>query len=191
MGSQMYQQQYGHSQAGPYPSNFNTGGVPTTMTMAPQEHLYDYQTPVSNGSYSWSQPTRSISSNTSEDLSSGYPTPYRTSTYPSFERRMTGPMHQLHPTSSLPMGMDSQQNAAHGEFHEPSSYNSMQMNMQHEWERGGPHPAQNVSGPGVNSYNQSWYPPHSSVTEMRPGEDQPHNQSSYSQNFSRSQHKPG
>jgi hypothetical protein len=193
MSSQLYPQQYGQSLPSHYSSTFTSGALPTTMTMLPQESNYGYQTPVSNGSYNWSQPTtRSISSETGEDLSSSFHVPYRTNTYPFVERRMTNPIQQGLPTSSslASMGLESQQNPMHGQFQQPSSYQPLQMGMQQEWGRGSEQSLQ-VSAPGIGSYPQGWYQQQSSMEEMSSGEGQPQILPSHSHNISRGQRKPG
>ena len=160
MNPQVYPQQYGQSLPTQLSSTF-AGALPTTMAMLPQDHAFDYHTTVSNGSYNWSQPTRSMSSDAGEDLSTGFPTPFRTNTYPTFERRMTGQMPATS-SSSVPVGIDSQQDAAHRGFHEPDSYHSM--HIQHDW-GGGPEAAQQGSAPGVDSYNPNWYQTHPALAK--------------------------
>ena len=175
-----------------YPSTFHSGALASSIGGLSQEHTYEYQTPVSNGSYSWNQPTRSISSDASDDLAPGFPMPYRTNTYPSFERRMTTPMQQLPPTSSnmVSMGLGSQQNSTHGEFQEPTSYHSMSIGMQQEWGAESDS-VQQVSGPGMQSYTQSWYPPPSSMGGMSQDNDHAQVLTSHNRNFANSQRNPG
>ncbi|KAJ9612268.1 hypothetical protein H2200_003865 [Cladophialophora chaetospira] len=175
MNPQIYQQPYGHSLPTQYSSTFTTGSLPTTMASLAQEHPYEYQTHQPNGAYHWGQQTRSISSDASEELSSGFPTPFRTNTYPSFERRMTGHMQHLPPTSSSmgPMGIENQHSATHSEFEEPVAYQSMHMGMRH-WGGGAAGSLPQASAPGGASYSQGWYQPHSSMTELGQEEGQPH-----------------
>ena len=185
---QIYQQQYGHSLPTQYSSNFTTGSLPTTMTSLSQDHPYEYQTHQPNGAYHWGQQTRSISSDNSEEMPSGFPTPFRTNTYPSFERRMTGHMQHLPPTS---MGIEGQHSATHGDLQEPHSYQSMQMGMR-QWGGGGAGSIPQVSAPGGVSYSQGWYQPHSNMTEIGQDEGQPHQiLPSQSQNTRGGQHNPG
>ncbi len=192
MNAQIYQQHYGHSLPTHYSSPFTAGSLPTTMASLAQDHPYEYQTHPTNGAYHWGQPTRSISSNTSEELSAGFTTPFRTHTYPSFERRLTGQMQPLPPTSSgmVPMSMEGQPNTTHGDYHEPNAYPHMQMGMRHEWGGGGPHPAAQVSAADVGSYSQGWYASHPNMTDISQDEGQPQILPSQNRNSRGGQAKP-
>ncbi|EXJ62760.1 hypothetical protein A1O7_03199 [Cladophialophora yegresii CBS 114405] len=193
INSQFYQQQqYGHSLPSQYSSAFSHGPLPSPMATIAQEPTYEYQTPVSNPPYSWGQPTRSFSSDTPEELSSGFTTPYRTNTFPFFEKRMTNQTMQLAPSSSslAHSGMESQQNATLGDFREDNQYQPMPMRVHQEWGGGGPDPAQQTSAPGLGMYPQAWYPPHPNMEGMRQDEGQPQVLPSQNHNARGGQHKP-
>lgn len=155
MNPQIYQQQYGQSLPIQYSSAFTTGSYPATMATMGPDQIYGYQTQVSNGGYNWGAPTRSISSDASEDISSGFPTPFRTNTYPFSDRSMAAQMQQVPVTSSamVSLGMEGQQASTHHTFGDSTSQQSMQMRMRPEWRGGGPDPAQ------IGSYAQAWYQP--------------------------------
>ncbi|KIX98071.1 uncharacterized protein Z520_06151 [Fonsecaea multimorphosa CBS 102226] len=193
---QFYQQQhaYGQSIPTPYSSPYAPGSLPSTMTTMSQEHGYPYQTSAPNGGYGWANPpTRSMSSDQTDELSSGFPTPYRTNTYPSFERGLTGQMQQLPPTSSslAPMGIDSQHTSTHPNFPEHTSYQTAQANMQQGWTAGNHATMRRAPGSVDSSYSQGWYQPHPGLTSMQQEEEQPHILPSQNHNPRKSQHKPG
>jgi hypothetical protein len=176
MDSQFYPlQQYGHSLPTQYSSAFTAGPLHSPMAAMAHESMYEYQTPVSNPAYNWGQPTRSLSSDAGEELSSGFTTPYRTNTFPSFEKRMTHQTQHLGPSSSsLPhTGMENQHNVTLGDFRGDTPYHPMQMRMPHGWGGGAPDPAQQTSVPGPGMYPQEWYPPHSNMEGMEQDESQP------------------
>ncbi|KIW97025.1 uncharacterized protein Z519_02417 [Cladophialophora bantiana CBS 173.52] len=195
MNPQFYQHQqhlFGHSVPTPYSSAFAPGSLPSTMTTVSQEQTYPYQTSASNGAYNWAHhPTRSMSSDQTDELSSGFPTPYRTNTYPSFERGITGQIQQLPPTSSglVPVGIESQHTSMHPNFRERTSYQTMQADGQ--WTAGHPGPVQQMPGSVESPYSQGWYQPHPGLANMRQGEEQPHILPSQKHNPRESQHKPG
>ncbi|OAP57034.1 hypothetical protein AYL99_09147 [Fonsecaea erecta] len=188
------QHPYGHSAPTPYSSAFAPGSLPSTMTTISQEQAYPYQTSVPNGAYNWANPpSRSMSSDHTDELSSGFPTPYRTNTYPSFERPMTGQMQQLPPTSSslLPMGIESQHTSTHPSFPEQPSYQTVQGNLQQGWTAGNPGALQQSPASVDRSYSHGWYQPHPGITNMQQEEGQPHILPSQIRNSRSSQHKPG
>ncbi|OAG34240.1 hypothetical protein AYO21_11616 [Fonsecaea monophora] len=138
MNPSFYQQQqqqqhsYGHPVGTPYSSTFAPSSLPSVMTTMSQEQTRAYQTSVPNGGYGWTNPpARSMSSDQTDELSSGFPTPYRTNTYPSFDRGMTGQMQHLPPTSSsmVPMGIESRHTSTTPNFQDHTSYQPMQTNM--------------------------------------------------------------
>lgn len=193
MNAQFYQQPYGHSVPTHYSSAFPTGSLPASMTNLGQEHTYDYHTPTSNGSYHWNQPSRSISTDVSEELPSGFPAPYRTNTYPTFERRMTGQMQQYPSASSsmMPVGVQSQQNLAHGNFGEHPTYDSLPIGIHQDWGGTGPESAHIGTASGRSSYAPGWYQQHPPMADMSQAENQPQILPSHNRSSKGSQHKPG
>ncbi|OQU99680.1 Fungal Zn2-Cys6 binuclear cluster domain-containing protein [Cladophialophora immunda] len=191
---QQHQHPYGHSVPTPYSSTFAPSSLPSTMTTMSQDQAYPYQTAAPNGAYGWANhPTRSMSSDQTDELSSGFPTPYRTNTYPSFERGMTGQMQQLPPTSSslVPMGTESQHPPTHPNFREHTSYQTMQTRVQQGWTAGNPGAIQQLPASVDSSYSQGWYQPHPGVANMQQEEEHPHILPSQNRNPRESQHKPG
>ena len=165
-----------------------------------QESGYHYSTTDQNGAYIWPpQPqTRSMSTGETEEMSQGFSPAYRTHTYPSFERRMTGEMQQLPVTSSnlMSTNMESQQSPVPPNFREPTSFQPIHADVHHDWTRGGPDPPTHLPGrhipvPSRGAYSQNWYSNHPGLTEVKEEENQPHILPSQSHNPRRSQHRPG
>jgi hypothetical protein len=164
---QYYQSHYNHPIQGSYTSSFGSASVPSNPTRAlSQESSYPYPPPGPNN-YAWSQPTpvRSLSSGDPEEIAHNFPAVYRTNTYPSFERRMTGDTSQQHTPAGagiLPITMEGQLDQIPAHIHEPSSYQPLHM-QGHEW-----------SHPGsVGVYSSTWYPPPQGASEVRHDEEQP------------------
>lgn len=174
--------------------SFTGGTLPAKMTTLSQESSYEYQTSPLNGAYNWNMtPTRSMSAGEAEDLSHGFPVAYRTSTYPSFERRMTGDMQQLPHTSTahMPMSMASQQHSMPPEFREPTPYRPVRVDMQHDWGGGGAEHAAHLAGPVGSSYSPGWYAHQPGLTDVREEVDHPHILPSQSHGHRGNRHKPG
>lgn len=188
-----YLPQYGQGLPGQYPS-FTSGSLPSTMTTLSQESSYEYQTPPQNGAYNWGQAsTRSMSTGEAEGMSSGFSTPFRTHTYPSFER-MAGETQQLRQSTAslMPMGMEGQQGSIPPGFHEPTSYQPMPVEMHQDWPAGAPNQAQqHLSGAARSSYPQNWYMSHPNLTDMREEGSQSHVLPSQSHQARQRQYKPG
>lgn len=192
MNAQFYQQ-YGQPLPTQYSSDFPAGPLPSNMTTLALENPYGHPTSSSNGVYPWGQPPpRSMSAGEPEELSSDFPTPYRTHTYPSFQRQMTGEIQPMPPTTVglMPMGIESQHSSLPHNFREPTSYQPVQVEMPLNWAGGNPDQAPHLSGPVGGSYPPGWYQPQPSLTGMREEEDQLHILPSQSHQPRRS-HKPG
>ncbi|KEF61404.1 uncharacterized protein A1O9_02970, partial [Exophiala aquamarina CBS 119918] len=170
-----YYQQYNHPLQGSYHAPFASASLPSTATGLAQGSGYPYPTGIPNG-YQWGQhpaPSRSMSTGESEDLTHGFSHPYRTNTYPSFERRMTGEMQQIPSTNAgyVTMSIGSSSSTIPAQLREPSTYHPMHMGMQQDWSSGG----QSGQMPGTtgSDYPSSWYP-QQELTDLREEEDHPH-----------------
>ena len=189
-----YFPQYGQSIANPYSSStFASGSLPSNMTTMPQESPYPYPTADQNGVYIWPSQSRSMSTGESEEVSQGFASAYRTQTYPSFERRMTGEMQQLPVTSSnlMSTNMESQQSPVPPNFREPTSFQPLHADVRHDWAGRGPNPPAHLPSSPSGPYMMGWYPNQPGLTEVREEQNQPHVLPSQIHNPRRSQHKPG
>ncbi|KAH0846589.1 hypothetical protein FOPE_11912 [Fonsecaea pedrosoi] len=200
MNPSFYQQQqqqqhsYGHPVGTPYSSTFAPSSLPSVMTTMSQEQTRAYQTSVPNGGYGWTNPpARSMSSDQTDELSSGFPTPYRTNTYPSFDRGMTGQMQHLPPTSSsmVPMGIESRHTSTTPNFQDHTSYQPMQTNMHSVWMGGNVGAMQQLPGTSDGFHSQGWYQPHPGVANIHQEEEQARILPSQNHSAQEGQRKPG
>jgi hypothetical protein len=187
-----YYQQYGHPLQGSYNAPFVSSSLPSNTTGLPQGSVYPYSAGPPNG-YQWGQqpaPTRSMSTGESEDLAHGFSHAYRTNTYPSFERRMTGEMQHIPSTTAayVTMSMGSSSSTIPAQLREPSTYHPMHMGMQQDWP-GGAQSAQ-LAGTTGGGYSSSWYP-QQGLAGLREEEDHAHILSSQDHHSRRGEHNPG
>jgi hypothetical protein len=167
----MYQQQYGQSLPAHYSANLSHPSYPTPATTLSQESAYGYPATVLNGSHTWAPSTRSMSSEEGEDVATGFSAPYRTSTYPSFERRMANELARMPTTTSsmLVADMQAHQGVPQARFHEPAAYQPLE--AQHSWtsdNSGVLHPTPTSI---ASSYSHAWYQPQPSVLDQRGSDD--------------------
>ncbi|KAK5458178.1 hypothetical protein LTS15_004257 [Exophiala xenobiotica] len=189
-----YYPHYGNPPSGTYPSVFATGSLPSTMTTMSQESAYGYPTAQSNEAYNWGHPpTRSMSGSESEEMQHGFPAAYRSQTYPSFDRRMTGDLQHMPPASHSPMpaGLENPQSSIPASFREPTSYQPVHLDMQHGWAGGGSGEAPQLTGSAATAYPQGWYPNAPGMTGAREEEGHPHILPSQSHDPRANQRKPG
>ena len=158
----------------------------------PQGSVYQYSAGPPNG-YQWGQqpaPTRSMSTGEPEDLAHGFSNAYRTNTYPSFERRMTGEMQHIPSTSAayVTMSMGSSSSTIPTQLREPSIYHPIHMGMQQDWS-GGAQSAP-LAGTTGGGYPSSWYP-QQGLAGLREEEDHAHILASQGHRSRRGAHNPG
>lgn len=187
-----YYQQYNHPLQRSYHAPFASGSLPPGATGLSQGSGYPYSTGLPNG-YQWGQhptPSRSMSTGESEDLGHGFSHAYRTNTYPSFERRMTGEMQQIPVTSAgyVTMSMGSSSSTIPAQMREPSTYHPMHMGIQQDWSGGGQ--SGQIAGTTGSGYPSTWYP-QQELTGLREEEDHPHILSSQAHHSRRGEHNPG
>ncbi|KIX10413.1 uncharacterized protein Z518_01495 [Rhinocladiella mackenziei CBS 650.93] len=189
-----YYQQYGHNVPGSYSSTFTTGSVPSNTNTFSPDSSHEYQAAAENGPFNWPQPpTRSMSTAETEELQHGFHPAYRTHTYPSFERRITGGMPHLPSTTAglMVMGIENQQTPLNPNFCEPTSYQPLQVDMQHDWSGGGPDQGTSMSALAGGTYSQRWYSHSPGFSGARGEGDQHHAFSSQSHHVRRAPHEPG
>ncbi|EXJ86526.1 hypothetical protein A1O3_03477 [Capronia epimyces CBS 606.96] len=160
---------YGHSSHGPYPPVFITGAVSGSgnMTAFSRDSGYDYRVSSPNGVYNWGQsPARSVSMGETGDSPHSFRPTYRMQNYPSIERRVTGDIQHLPPTSTgfMPMSVETQ-TGTDPTFPEPTAYPPIpwpghEQRAQLSGSSGAPTPV--------------WYPQQSGLMDVRDGERQPH-----------------
>jgi len=155
----------------PHPT-FGTHSLPSAMPTIPPDSTYQFQSPSTNEVYGWSpHPSlRSMSTADSGAQSHGFSPTYRTNSYPSFQRRMTGPADVQNVSSGggtnlMAMGAASQPPLLSAAFHEPTSYHTMHAGLQPEWVGSAHDP--NLADPRSESFAQGWYASHSSLTGVR------------------------
>lgn len=157
----------------------------------PQESAYSYPTSHPMEAYNWGQmPPRSTSGAEAEDMQHGFPAAYRSHTYPTFDRRMTGPLQQI-PSSAHGMmnfELDHQQSSISSNTREPTSYQPL--HDLNEWPGA-------ASGQGVHlaesapvPYSHGWYSNTSTMTGNRDEGGSPHILLSQRRDFRESQNKP-
>lgn len=187
-----YYQQYGQPLQGSYHTPLSSSSLPPNTAGLSQGNVYPYSAGPPNG-YMWGQqstPTRSMSTGESEEMAHGFSHAYRTNTYPSFERRMTGGMQPVPSTNpgygAMTMSNSSSTIPAH--IRDSSTYHPMQVEMQQDWSGGGP--SAHMSGATGGGYSSSWYP-QQGLSGMREEEDRTHILASQDHHSLRREQNPG
>jgi len=187
-----YFQQYNQPLQSSYHAPFAPGSLPSTAAGLSQGSGYPYSAGLPNG-YQWGQhpaPSRSMSTGESEDLTHGFSHPYRTNTYPTFERRMTGEMQQIPSTSAgyVNMSVGSSSSTMPAQMRESSTYHPMHMGMQQDWSSVGQ--SGQMAGTTGTGYPPSWYPSQD-LAGLREDEDHPHVLNPQGHHSRRGEHNPG
>jgi hypothetical protein len=187
-----YYQQYGQPLQAPYHTPLASSSLPSHSSGLSQGDIYSYAAGPANG-YTWGQPsapTRSMSTGESEEMTHGFSQAYRTNTYPSLERRMTGEMQHIPSTNAgyLAMSMGNSPPTIPAQLRDHSAYHPMQMEMQQEWAGGGQ--SAHISGQPGGAYSSSWYP-QQGLAGLREEEDHSHTLASQEQHLRRRQQNSG